>query len=96
MKLKWLMSLLVTACFLAMSNVVVAQESNASDTTIKGHAAWDSPQGKVLAEFLRAARAGDKAALRKVMATNQANTLDGSNAAPAQFRIDQGAGDGDA
>jgi hypothetical protein len=77
-----LASLLLVAVQFAMPNNAVAQATSAAETTLKGKAAWDSPQGKALAEFLRAARAGDKAALKKVMATNQASTLDGPNAAP--------------
>ncbi len=59
----------------------LAQENKSGETTLKANAAWESPQGKALAEFLRAARASDKAALKRVMATQQAETLDGPNAA---------------
>ncbi len=44
-------------------------------------AAWSTPQGKVLAEYLRAGRAGDKAAIRRVLIADRAQTLDGPNAA---------------
>jgi hypothetical protein len=77
-----LASLLLTTVLFAVPNIAIAQATSAGETTLKGKAAWDSPQGKVLADFLRAARVGDKAALKKVMATNQASTLDGPNAAP--------------
>ena len=76
-----LASFILTACLFATPNFATAQASHAGGTTLKGNAAWDSPQGKVLAEFLRAARAGDKSALKKVMATSQSDTLDGPNAA---------------
>ena len=82
MTLALLASLLLVAVQIAAPNNAVAQASSAGETTLKGKAAWDSAQGKALAEFLRAARAGDKPALKKVMATNQSNTLDGPNAAP--------------
>jgi hypothetical protein len=59
----------------------LAQESKSGETTLKAKAAWESPQGKALAEFLRAARGSDKTALKRVMATHQAETLDGPNAA---------------
>jgi hypothetical protein len=76
-----LASFLLTTCLFALPNIAVAQASVAGETTHKGKAAWDSPQGKALAEFLRAARASDKVALKKVMATHQSTTLDGPNAA---------------
>lgn len=46
-----------------------------------GKAAWATPQGKAIAEFLRAARAGDKAALKRVMLAEQVKVLDGPDAA---------------
>ena len=46
-----------------------------------GKAAWATPQGKAVAEFLRAARAGDKPALKRVMLAEQVKALDGPNAA---------------
>ena len=46
-----------------------------------GKAAWATPPGKAMAEFLRAARAGDKAALRRVMLAEQVKALDGPDAA---------------
>ena len=46
-----------------------------------GKAAWATPQGKAVAEFLRAARAGDKAALKRVMLAEQVKALDGPDAA---------------
>lgn len=73
---------LLSVLALASPTTAVAQASKSGETTLKDKAAWDSPQGKVLAEFLRAARAGDKAALKRVMATHQSATLDGPNAAP--------------
>ena len=42
-----------------------------------GKDAWATPQGKVLAEYLRAARAGDKAALKRVIVADRAKDLDG-------------------
>lgn len=72
---------LLSTFVLTPQTTAVAQESKSGETTLKEKAAWDSPQGKVLAEFLRAARAGDKAALKRVMAAHQSATLDGPNAA---------------
>ena len=46
-----------------------------------GKAAWATPQGKAIAEFLRAARVGDKAALKRVMLAEQVKALDGPDAA---------------
>lgn len=46
-----------------------------------GKAAWATPQGKAVAEFLRAARAGDKPALKRVMLAEQVKALDGPDAA---------------
>ena len=46
-----------------------------------GAKAWETPQGKVLAEYLRAARAGDKAALKKVMTVESFKELEGKDAA---------------
>ncbi|RZJ06617.1 MAG: hypothetical protein EOO54_24290, partial [Haliea sp.] len=46
-----------------------------------GAKAWDTPQGKVLAEFLRAARAGDKAALKRVLTAESFKELEGKDAA---------------
>ena len=46
-----------------------------------GKAAWETPQGKAIAEFLRAARAGDKTALKRVMLAEQVKALDGPDAA---------------
>ncbi len=46
-----------------------------------GKAAWATPQGKAVAEFLRAARAGDKAALKRIMLAEQVKALDGPDAA---------------
>ena len=46
-----------------------------------GKAAWATPQGRAVAEFLRAARAGDKAALKRVMLAEQVKALDGPDAA---------------
>ena len=45
-----------------------------------GKAAWATAQGKVLADFLTAARTGDKATLKRVMMAQQAKQLDGQNA----------------
>lgn len=50
----------------------------AADAT--GKAAWSTPQGKVVAEYLRAARAGDKAGLRKLLVAERAKDLDGPQA----------------
>ena len=46
-----------------------------------GKSAWATPQGKALAEYLRAARAGDKAALKRMLVADRATLLDGPNAA---------------
>ncbi len=46
-----------------------------------GKVAWATPQGKAIAEFLRAARAGDKPALKRVMLAEQVKALDGPDAA---------------
>lgn len=46
-----------------------------------GKAAWAMPQGRAVAEFLRAARAGDKPALKRVMLAEQVKALDGPDAA---------------
>ncbi len=46
-----------------------------------GKAAWATPQGRAVAEFLRAARAGDKPALKRVMLAEQVKALDGPDAA---------------
>ncbi len=46
-----------------------------------GETAWATPQGKAIAEYLRAARAGDKAALKTVLMADHATQLDGPNAA---------------
>lgn len=46
-----------------------------------GAKAWETPQGKVLAEYLRAARAGDKAALKKVLTAESFKELEGKGAA---------------
>ena len=53
--------------------------SRAADAS--GKAAWNTPQGKVIAEYLRAARAGDKAALKRVIIAERAKDLDGPQAA---------------
>ncbi len=75
-------SLTLAALASALTFSASAQETKNSETTLKGKAAWDSPQGKVLAEFLHAARAGDKVALKRVMEKRQSETLDGPNVAP--------------
>ncbi len=46
-----------------------------------GAKAWESPQGKVLAEYLRAARAGDKAALKRVITADTVKELEGPQSA---------------
>ena len=48
---------------------------------VSGKAAWNTPQGKVIAEYLRAARAGDKAGLKRVLIAERAKDLDGPQAA---------------
>ena len=45
--------------------------------SLSGKQAWDTPQGKVLAEYLRACRAGDKAAIRRVVVAEVRAELDG-------------------
>jgi hypothetical protein len=69
------------AITLTTPSTALAQESKTGETTLRDEAAWDSAQGKALAECLRAARASDKAALKRVMAMHQSETLDGPNAA---------------
>ncbi len=46
-----------------------------------GKVAWATPQGKAMAEFFRAARAGDKSALKRIMLAEQVKALDGPDAA---------------
>jgi hypothetical protein len=46
-----------------------------------GKKAWDTPQGKTLAEYLRAARAGDKAAIKRVVIAEVRAELDGAKGA---------------
>lgn len=46
-----------------------------------GKKAWDTPQGKVLANYLRAARASDKAALKRLILPEYVKELDGAKAA---------------
>jgi hypothetical protein len=46
-----------------------------------GKKAWDTPQGKVLADYLRAARASDKAALKRLILPEYVKELDGPKAA---------------
>lgn len=46
-----------------------------------GKAAWATAQGKAITEYLRAARAGDKAALKRVIVAERAKDLDGPQAA---------------
>ena len=46
-----------------------------------GKKAWDTAQGKVLADYLRAARASDKAALKRLILPDYVKELDGPNAA---------------
>lgn len=48
---------------------------------VSGKAAWATPQGKVIAEYLRAARAGDKAGLKRVILAERAKDLDGPQGA---------------
>lgn len=77
-----LMGPFVAALVSAVPLVVSAQASKSGETVLKDRAAWDSPQGKALAEFLRAARSGDKPTLKRLLAPHQSATLDGPNAAP--------------
>jgi hypothetical protein len=46
-----------------------------------GKKAWDTPQGKVLADYLRAARTSDKAALKRLILPEYVKVLDGPKAA---------------
>jgi hypothetical protein len=46
-----------------------------------GAKGWETPQGKALAEYLRAARAGDKAALRRVITAETVKELEGPQSA---------------
>jgi hypothetical protein len=77
-----LASILFVAFSVTAPNLATAQDSKGGETTLTGKSAWESPQGKALAEFLRAARAGDKVALKRVMEKRQSETLDGPNVAP--------------
>jgi hypothetical protein len=47
----------------------------------QGKKAWDTEQGKVLAEYLRAARAGDMAALKRLIVPESLKELEGPQAA---------------
>jgi hypothetical protein len=60
--------------FLGFPGLAIAQGSNAAETTLKGKAAWDSPQGKALAEFLQAGRTGDKETLNHKRLTARTST----------------------
>ena len=53
----------------------------AAPSAVSGKAAWDTMQGKVLAEYLRASRAGDKAAIRRVVTDVVKKELDGPKSA---------------
>jgi hypothetical protein len=53
----------------------------APPSALSGKDAWATPQGKVLAEYLRACRAGDKAAIKKVVIAEVRAELDGSKGA---------------
>ena len=44
---------------------------------LAGKEAWDTPQGKVFAEYLRACRVGDKAAIKRVVTEVVRKELDG-------------------
>jgi hypothetical protein len=46
-----------------------------------GKKGWDTAQGKVLANYLRAARAGDKAALKRLILPEYVKELDGPSGA---------------
>jgi hypothetical protein len=46
-----------------------------------GKKGWDTAQGKVLADYLRAARAGDKAALKRLILPEYVKELDGPSGA---------------
>jgi hypothetical protein len=46
-----------------------------------GKKAWDTPQGKVLANYLRAARASDKVALKRLILPEYVKELEGPKAA---------------
>ncbi len=46
-----------------------------------GAKGWETPQGKALAQYLRAARAGDKAALKRVITADAVKELDGVQSA---------------
>ena len=49
----------------------------APPSALSGKEAWDTPQGKVFAEYLRASRAGDKAAIKRVVTDVVRKELDG-------------------
>lgn len=49
----------------------------APPSALSGKEAWDTPQGKVFAEYLRACRAGDKATIKRVVTDVVRKELDG-------------------
>ena len=53
----------------------------APPSALSGKEAWGTPQGKVLAECLRACRAGDKAAIKRLVIAEVHAELDGSKGA---------------
>lgn len=53
----------------------------APPASLEGKEAWATPQGKVLAEYLRACRAGDKAAIKRVVVAEVRAALDGPKGA---------------
>ena len=53
----------------------------APPASLAGKEAWATPQGKVLAEYLRACRAGDKAAIKRVVVAEVRAALDGPKGA---------------
>lgn len=53
----------------------------APPASLSGKQAWDTPQGKVLAEYLRACRAGDKEAIKRVVIAEVKAELDGPKGA---------------
>ena len=68
-----------TYSFDVQFNVVAMSTPRAPDAA--GAKGWETPQGKVLAEFLRAAQSGNVAALKRVMTAESFKELDGPGSA---------------
>ncbi|RYG10732.1 MAG: hypothetical protein EON92_12085 [Burkholderiales bacterium] len=75
-----LLRIFVATLLCAASLLAAAQDGKGGDTILKDRAAWNSAQGKALAEFLNAARSSDKTTLKRLLVPHQSSTLDGPNA----------------